>query len=146
MDPFLSIDDFANEFGRTLTEAETEVATRFLQVASDWIRGKKADVDPLAAAEVVFEVTRDAINYGAYERLSGFTNVTGNRTEAGTFDMGRSMVRSAVEDYVTDRQKRLLGIPLRAGPVGSFPCNDFGHPPPLTHTCPPPWPWQWSSP
>lgn len=127
-DPFLSIDDFTDQFTRPLTEAETEVATRLLLVISDWILGQKPDVDPDAAAQVVYEVTRDAIIYGPYERLSAFTNTTANRTEAGTFNNSRQLAKSIVDDYVSDRHKRLLGIPLRAAPKGSFPVDDFNPP------------------
>ena len=127
MNPFLSIDDFASQFGRDLSDAETIVATRLLQVASDWIRGRKPDVDPLAAAQVVFEVNRDAINFGAYERLASFSNVTQSRTEAGSF--GRDdQWQQVVVDYITNKQKRLLGIPVVAAAAYSFPVGEFDRP------------------
>ncbi len=128
MPPFLSIDDFTDQFGHPLSDAQTAVAERLLQVVSDWIRGQKVDVDPLAAAQVVFEVVRDAANYGELERLSTFTNTTDQRTEAGTFDRFRQLPQSVVEDYVTNRHKRLLGIHLRAQVAGSFPVDDFNPP------------------
>lgn len=124
-DPFLSIDDFADEFRGDLSDGDTLVATRLLQVVSDWIRDRKADVDPTAAAQVLFEVVRDAANYGEFERLSTFTNTTVNRTEAGSFDNSRAMVKRVVDDYITDRHKRLLGIPLKAAPAYSFPVRDY---------------------
>jgi hypothetical protein len=123
--PFLDFADFEAQFGRDLSDAEAAVAQRLLQVVSDWIRGQKADVDALTAAEVVFEVTRDAINYGALERLSTFANTTGGRSEAGSFDNSRQLAKEVVDDYVTDRQKRLLGIPLRAAPAYNFPVCDY---------------------
>lgn len=124
-DPFLGVDDFETQFGRTLSDAESPVAERLLQVVSDWIRGRLApaelaDDDP-AARQVVFEVVRDALNYGAFERLSSFQNTTSRRTEAGTFDEALKVV----DDYLTDRHKRLLGIPLRAAPRGSFTKCDY---------------------
>jgi hypothetical protein len=128
VDPFLSIDDFADEFGRALTDAETLVATRLLQVISDWIRGQKVDVDVTAAAQVVWEVVRDAVNYGEFERLSSFSNTTADRVEAGVFDRERQLVQAVIADYVTNRHKRLLGIQLRASPVGSFAVDDFNPP------------------
>jgi hypothetical protein len=120
-DPYLEIEEFTTQFGRALSVAETPVATRLLQVVSDWIRGQKSDADLTVAAQVVFEVVRDAINFGAYEGLSQFQNTTAHRTEAGTFDAEMK----AVDDYLTDRQKRLLGIPLRAVPLGSFKKCDY---------------------
>lgn len=114
---FLDIADFTAQFDLSLTAAQTAVATRLLQVASDRISSLKSDVDPTAAAQVVFEITRDAMLYGDFEALSEFTNTTSRRTEAGTFDP----TWKAVNDLLSDRHKRLLGIPLRAGPVGSFP-------------------------
>lgn len=121
MNPFLDVGDFATQFGRTLSAAEELVAERLLQVVSDWIRDRKSDADPLKAEQVVFEVVRDALNYGEYEPLSDFQNTTSLRTEAGTFDPALR----AVDDYLTDRHKRLLGIALRTGPVGYFPKCDY---------------------
>lgn len=122
--PFLEIADFQADFGRILTVAETLVATRLLQAVSDWIRGQKPDVDPTAAAQVVFEVVRDAVNYGAYERLSSFSNTTANRTEAGMFGRVNEW-QQIISDYLTGRHKRLLGIPLRVAPVYHFPVCDY---------------------
>lgn len=119
--PYLDVVDFETEFGRLLTEAETLTATRLLQVVSDWIRGQKSDADVTASVQVVFEVVRDALNYGSFERLTSFQNVTSLRTEAGTFDEAFKVVN----DYLTNRHKRLLGIAVAAAPVGHFPVNDY---------------------
>lgn len=116
MPPFLDIAEFTAEYQGVLTAAETITATRLLQVASDYIRGLKADVDENAAKQVVFEIVRDATRYGDLERLSSFQNTTSRRTETGTFD--ESM--KAMSNYLTDRHKRLLGIPLLVDPVYSF--------------------------
>lgn len=121
-DPFLEITDFKTQFGRPLLEAETPVATRLLQVVSDWIRDNaKPGFRELAAKQVVFEVVRDALTYGPFERLSHFENTTAHRTEAGTFDYAASVL----DDYLTDKHKRLLGIPLRAAPAYHFPVADY---------------------
>lgn len=121
-DPYLEIDQFEIEFGRSLSDAETPVAERLLQVVSEWIYDHApAPVSPTAAEQVVFEVVRDALNFGGYELLSQFQNTTAHRTEAGTFDVEMK----AVDDYLTDRHKRLLGIPLRAAPRGHFPKCDY---------------------
>lgn len=119
--PYLDIGPFTTQFGRALTAAESPIATRLLQVVSDWIRVQKPTADVTAAAQVVFEVVRDALNYGAYERLTSFQNTTSLRTEAGTFDEAMKMV----DDFLTDRHKRLLGIPLLAAPRSSFKKLDY---------------------
>lgn len=120
VDPFLALDEFAAEYGN-LSEAESSTATRLLTVVSDWIRSQVVDVNEDAAAQVVFEVVRDAIRYGEYERLSEFTNTTSRRTEAGVFNEDFKVI----DDYLTPRHKRLLGIGLMAAPVASFPKCDY---------------------
>ena len=50
-------------------------------------------------------MVRDQIAYGHLGPLSSFTNVSAHRQEAGTFDSSR-----VVDDYLSARQKRLLGI------------------------------------
>lgn len=118
---FLSFDDFEAQFGRSLSDAEVAVAGRLLQVVSDWINSRKANVDATAGAQVVFEVVRDALNYGAFERLSQFQNTTTHRTEAGAFDEAMRVI----DDYLTLRHKRLLGIPLVAAAAYNFPICDY---------------------
>lgn len=119
--PFLNIADFTAEYQGTLTAGETTTVTRLLQVVSDWIRGKTSDADATSGAQVVFEVVRDAANYGALEKLSSFENRTSLRHEIGTFDEDLKII----DDYLTPRHKRLLGIPLSAGPQYSFPVCDY---------------------
>ncbi|RFZ11187.1 hypothetical protein DSM43518_02027 [Mycobacterium marinum] len=116
----MDIATFTAEYG-ALSTAQTATATRLLNVASARIDELKTDVDADAAAQVVFEVVRDALNFGALERLSAFQNTTGRKTESGTFDEAMKVVN----DYLTDRHKRLLGIPLRAAPRGSFTKCDY---------------------
>lgn len=120
-DPFLDIAAFKAEYQGTLNAGETTTATRLLQVASDYIRGLKDDVDDNAAKQVVFEIVRDAAMYGGLERLSSFQNTTSRRTEAGTFDAAVKLVG----DYLSDKHKQLLGIPLVAAAVYSFPKCDY---------------------
>ncbi len=122
MDPFLSIEDFEEQFRRTLDAGQTAIATRLLQVVSDWIWGRKSDVDEDAAAQVVFEVVRDALLYGDFDKLKSFTNTTADRTESGELDAEAK----AVNDYLTPRHRLLLGIgAVRAAPRGSFKKCDY---------------------
>lgn len=120
-DPYLSTSAFQAEYQGTLTAGEVTTATRLLQVASDRIRALKSDANADAASQVVFEIVRDAAQYGDLERLSSFQNTTSRRTEAGTFDPAMKVVT----DYLSDRHKKLLGIPLRAAPRGSFTKCDY---------------------
>lgn len=121
MDPFLEIADFEQLFDGTLSNAQSEQAELLLQVASDRIRELKSDVDEDAAKQVVFEIARDAVLYGHLEKFSSFQNITSRRQEAGTFDEAAK----AVDDLLTDRHKRILGIPLRAAPRGHFVKCDY---------------------
>lgn len=120
--PFLDIDEFAAEYQGALSDGERITVDRLLQVISDGIRARKPDVDPDRAAQVVFEVVRDQIAYGHLGPLSSFTNVSAHRQEAGTFDSSR-----VVDDYLSARQKRLLGIAVafNAAPRGSFTPGDY---------------------
>jgi hypothetical protein len=122
-DPFLDITAFKAEYQGTLTTGEQTTATRLLQVVSDGIRGLKPDVNTTAAQQVVFEVVRDAIMYGDLGLLSEFTNETSRRKESGKLDESAKML----DDYLTPRQKRYLGItaPITAGPRGYFPKCDY---------------------
>ena len=117
--PFLSIGDFTIQYNESLNTAQTAVATRMLQVATDRIVELQPTPDANAAAQVVFEIVRDVIRYGDLEALSEFENDTSRRKEGGVFDLDRR----AVEDYLTKRHKRILGIPLRATPAYSFPAS-----------------------
>lgn len=119
--PFLEVGDFETQFGHDLSAAENPVASRLLQVVSDWIRGHKPDVlaDDPAAQLVTFEVTREALLYGDVIPLGSFTKTVGPRTKAGTFDP------IAVEKFITDRHRRILGIPVLAGPSYNFPVCDY---------------------
>ena len=120
-DPYLAIGPFTIQFGRTLTAAETPVATRLLQVVSDWIRARKPDADQGAAAQVAFEVVRDSITFGDLDKFSSFQNITSRRQESGTFDPAMR----AVNDYLTTKHKRLLGITTVPEPLYNFPECDY---------------------
>lgn len=118
--PFLDATTFADMF-RPLSDAESEVVEPYLDVVSNWIRDNKpgvADDDP-AAKVVTFEVTRDALLYGDFGPLVSFSNTMGPRTKSGTLDPG------AVERFITDRHRRMLGIALRAAPAFNFPVCDY---------------------
>jgi hypothetical protein len=120
-EPFLDIGAFETQFGRDLSDAETPVATRLLQVVSDWIRDNKPDAldDDPAAQLVTFEVTRDALRYGDFGPLISFSNTVGPRAKSGTFDRG------SIEKFITDRHRRILGISVLAGPRGKFKRCDY---------------------
>lgn len=119
---FLDIDAFKAEYQGTLSSGETTTATRLLEVVSDGIRALKPDVDGKAAKQVVFEVVRDALMYGHLGPLSSFQNITSRRQEGGTFDEAAK----AVDDYLTKRQRRMLGLsPASAAPRGRFKKCDY---------------------
>lgn len=120
-DPFMQIAAFEAEFG-PLTDGQTATATRLLQVVSDHIRSLKDDVDTDAATQVVFEVVRDELNYSEYQRLSDYSNTVMHKSETKVFDKGL-----AGDDYLSDRQKRFLGIVVSA-PAANFPHCDTGIP------------------
>lgn len=121
MDPFLDIGMFAVQYRKPLDDGQMLEAERLLQVVSDWIRARKSDVDALAAEQVVFEVVRDAVKFGGYQRLTRFHNTTGTRTESGEFDEEQRVVDS----YLTAAHKQLLGIAALAEPAFCFPECDY---------------------
>lgn len=120
---FLTLPDFTTQFGRTLGDGEQLQADRLLTIVSEDIAARKPDVKPAAATQVVFEVVRDALNLGAYEKFASFTNTTSRRTESGTFDPDAK----TLDDYLTGRQKRLLGLATAAtaAPRGRFTRGDY---------------------
>ena len=120
MADFLDAATFAN-WAKTPAWASDPVAASLLTVVSDWIRDKKPDIadDDQAAKVVTFEVTRDALVAGEFGPYSSFTKIVGHRTRQAAID------RSAIEKFVTDRHRRMLGIALRAGPRGRFPKCDY---------------------
>lgn len=118
-DPFLSVATFASWANNPAWDAD-QLATSLLQVVSDWIRIRKVGVadDDAAAQVVTFEVTRDALLYGEFGTFSSFSKTVGPRSKSGTLD------RHAVEKFITDRHRRMLGISVLAGPRGKFkPCD-----------------------
>lgn len=119
-DPFLDIGQFGVEFG-PMSEGQVASATRLLGVVSDYIRLRKPDADPAAAAQVVLEVVRDSLNFGPYERLSQFDNETSKRKEAGTFAEAVTLL----DDLLLPKHKRTLDIPLTVAPRGSFTKCDY---------------------
>lgn len=101
--------------------ATDQLAASLLQVVSDWIRDHKVGVadDDAAAQVVTFEVTRDALLYGEFGTFSSFSKTVGPRAKSGTFD------RTAVEKFITNRHRRMLGISVLASPRGSFKRCDY---------------------
>lgn len=120
-DPFLSIADFTAEYQGTLTAGEQTTATRLLQVASDRVRDLAPNARESDAKQVVFEVVRDAAMYGHLGPLSSFQNITSRRQEGGTFDE----MAKAVDDLLTRRHRRMLGLVATAAPRGSFKKCDY---------------------
>lgn len=120
-DPFLDVGAFETQFGRDLSDGENAIATRLLQVVSDWIRDNKPDVldDDQAAQLVTFEVAREALLYGDVGPLVSFSKTVGPRSKSGTFDRG------SIEKFITDRHRRILGIWVFAGPRGNFKRCDY---------------------
>lgn len=121
MAAFLDIGAFTAEYQGALNSGQTVTATRLLEVVSDYIRLRKEDVDDTAARQVTFEVVRDAISYGHYERLSSFENETSRRRERGTFDYAVKVL----DELLTDKHKLILGISRRAAPRGRFTKCDY---------------------
>lgn len=121
MNPFIDIGEFAVEYPGTLDTGESTTAGRLLTVVSDRIRELKPDVSEEAAKQVVFEVVRDAVMYGHLGPLLSFQNITSRRQEGGTFDEDAK----AVDDLLTKRHKRMLGISATAAPRGHFPKCDY---------------------
>ncbi len=123
MAAFLSSDGFTAEYQGTLSEGEITTVTRLLDVVSDRIRELVPDIadDSQAAKQVTFEVVRDAVMYGGLEKLSSFQNITSRRQEAGTFDE----MAKAVNDLLTVRHRRMLGLCATAAPRGLFTKCDY---------------------
>lgn len=115
-EPFLEIDQFAEEFDRALTDGERSQAERLLIVVSDYIRLRAPGASGLAAEQVVFEVVRDAITYGPYERLSSFENETDKRRERGTFDYAVKVL----DEILTAKHRQMLGISSSPRPAYYF--------------------------
>lgn len=120
MTAFLDIGQFGVEFG-PMSEGQVASATRLLDVVSNYITLRKPDADETAASQVVFEIVRDALNFGAYERLSQFDNETSKRKEAGVFNTAVALL----DELLLPKHKRMLGIPLVAAPRGSFTKCDY---------------------
>lgn len=122
-EPFLDITGFKAEYQGTLNAGQTVTVTRLLEVVSDYIRARAPEADETAAEQVTFEVVRDAITYGHYERLSSFENETSKRRERATFDYAVKVL----DELLTAKHKLLLGIPLGAtvAPRGRFKKCDY---------------------
>ena len=118
--PFIVVDDLTESF-RTLKATEQQVAEWLIQVASDWIWQRKPDISASSAAAklVVTEVVTNALRFGKYGPLRSFTEQTSHSVMSGTFTDAANNL-----DF-TDRHREMLGIPIKAGPVYSFPVADY---------------------
>ncbi len=115
MADFLDAATFAS-WAKNPAWASDPLATSLLTVVSGWIRDHKSDVadDDPAAKVVTFEVTRDAMLYGEFGPVTSFTKTVGHRTMTAAID------RAAIEKFVTDRHKRMLGLPTSPRPAYYF--------------------------
>ena len=102
--PFLDIDEFAAEYRGALSDGERITVDRLLQVISDGIRARKPDVDPDRASRWCSRWCATRSPTGIWVRCHRSPTCP-HRQEAGTFDSSR-----VVDDYLSARQKRLLGI------------------------------------
>lgn len=125
MDPFLDLSGFQALWdGPPLTTQQQAIVTLLLKVASQWIyangpQGQNLPQSDPTAQFVVWDVVSSAVRYQRYSKLASFSRTTGHRMDGGSF----ADPMNALE--FTDNHKLLLGIPLRAVPMGSFRCNDF---------------------
>ncbi len=125
MNPFLDLGAFTELWdGPPLTAQQQAIVTLLLQVASNWIysngpQGPALPQSDPTAQFVVWDVVSSAVRYQRYSKLASFSRTTGHRMDGGSF----SDPMKALE--FTDNHKLLLGIPLRALPMGNFPRNDF---------------------
>lgn len=115
MADFLDVATFA-DWAKTPAWATDPLATALLTVVSDWIREHKLDIedDDKAAQVVTFEVTRDSMLYGEFGPVSSFTKIVGHRQRTAAID------RAAVEKFITDRHKKMLGLSTGPRPAYYF--------------------------
>lgn len=125
MTPFLDLAGFQNLWdGPPLTGTQKNIVSLLVQVASQWIyangpAGTNLPADDPTAQFVVYDVVSNAVRYQRYSKLSNYSRITAHRSEGGSF----ANPMEALE--FTDTHKQLLGIPLRAVPMGSFYYDDF---------------------
>lgn len=115
MADFLDSDTFA-DWAKSPEWSESDLAQDLLTVVSGWIRDHKPDVsdDDPAARIVCFEVTRDALMYGDFGPVTSFSKTVGHRARAATID------RAALERFILDRHKRMLGLSIGVKPAYYF--------------------------
>lgn len=120
MADFLSAATFA-DWAKTPSWESDQLAASLLTVVSDWIRAHKPDIadDDRAAQVVCFEVTRDSLMAGEHGPFKDFSKTVAHRARTVTID------REALERFITDRHRRMLGLSLRAGPRGRFKAGDY---------------------
>lgn len=125
MTPFLDLPGFTALWdGAPLTAQQQTIVNMLLQVASGWIyangpQGTALSPEDPTAQFVVWDVVSSAVRYQRYSKLASYSRTTGHRMDGGSFtDPMRAL-------EFTDNHKLLLGIPLRALPMGNFPRDDF---------------------
>lgn len=120
MEPFLDAATFAT-WAKKPAWGTDPLAAALLQVVSDWIRERKPDIDDEdpAAKVVACEVTRDSLLYGDFGPQASYTKATSHSQRSGTID------RAAVEKFITDRHRRMLGIGVKASPRAHFKRCDY---------------------
>lgn len=118
--PFITIEELAESF-RPLKVSEEQVAEWLIQVASDWIWQRKPTIteSSVAAKLVVTEVVSNALRFSRYGPLRSFTEQTSHSVMSGAFPDAANNL-----DF-TDRHREMLGIPVTAPPVYSFPAGDY---------------------
>lgn len=117
MEPFLTAAEFASKTWVNMPEwASSELAAALLVVVSGWIRDHKPDIDDddPGAQLVCAEVTRDALLYGEFGPAVSFSKTVAHRGRAATID------RAALEKFITDRHKRILGLSIGVKPAYHF--------------------------
>jgi hypothetical protein len=109
--------------GPNLSSAQVAIVNLALGVASNWIYDRLPGISPTdsTAQLVVFGVVSNLVRYGKYAPLSSFHRATGHKIDSGT-------LAADVQRSFTDDHKLLLGIPLRAAPVGFFRVDDYDDP------------------
>jgi hypothetical protein len=123
--PFLDLSGFLALWdGPPLTSQQQAITGLLLGVASNWIYANGPQGDALSSSDptaqfVVWDVVSSAVRYQRYSKLSSFSRTTGHRMDGGSF----TDPMKALE--FTDNHKLMLGIPLRALPMGSFSRNDW---------------------
>lgn len=115
---FLDAAEFTAKLDRDLDAGEEAQLGDLLAAADEWIRERKPGIedDNPSARVVVFEVVRDALEFGIYARFQMFSRTTGGRTVTG-------MLKDALP--FLPRHFQMLGLTAIAAPEFDFPKCDY---------------------